>query len=170
MSIDILHQAAIAGHRVLRHVSNFSRGEKAQHFYRQGYRFTIRPLALGEAEQGVVKASSLLNTEKENDSDKKTSLVAIQHMRMNGWQPSAQLGAEHGDHVIEHARASGFGGGRSILCELDASYLKANPENVMAYCQAWFNTVHLAGYKTGLYDGSRLLPLVSLNDADAKKS
>ncbi len=169
MSNENSHKAAISGHRVLRSASNFSQGEKAQNFYRQGYRFTIRPLTQGEVELGIVKAPPLLNTKKENDSNKKTSLVAVQHMRMNGWQPSAQLGAEHGDHAIEHARASGFGGGRSILCELDASYLKAKPENIMAYCKAWSNTVHLAGYQAGLYDGSRLLPLGSSNSVDAEK-
>lgn len=170
MSIEKSDKAAIAGHRVLRSVSNFSHGEKAQHFYRQGYRFTIRPFTLGETQKSSVQAPLLLTKKKQEDREKKTSLVAIQYMRMDGWQPCAQLGAEHGDHAIEHARASGFGSGRSIFCELDASYLKANPEKVMAYCRAWSNTVHSAGYQAGLYDGSRLLPIDLLNSIEAEKS
>lgn len=152
--------------QVVKSSCDFGHGEKTQKFFSQGYRFTIRPMALKNKEDKVIFKNLLKNEKDVTDKCEKRELVAIQKMRINGWKPSAQLGTDHGKHAIEHAQASGFVLGRSILCELDASYLKIKPESVMAYCQAWSKTVNLAGYQAGLYDGSRLLPLSSETEID----
>ena len=156
--------------QVVKSACEFGHGEKAQKFFSQGYRFTIRPMVLKNKKDRVIGKDLLANEANATDKNEKRELVAIQKMRINGWRPSAKLGTDHGKYAIEHAQASGFVEGRSILCELDASYLKVKPESVLAYCQAWSKTVNLAGYQAGLYDGTQLLPLSSETKTDAAES
>jgi hypothetical protein len=121
----------------------------AKAFRDQGMEFAIRylprtpaliPGNLTEAEIGIILGTGL-------------ALSAVQHVALPGWEPTAELGTEYGSYAAEYAKLIGLPAGMVLWLDLESPDNKASGEEIILYCQAWFNAVSAAGYIPGVYVG-----------------
>lgn len=82
------------------------------------------------------------------------SLMAVQHVALPGWQPTAELGATNGSFAAEYAvNMVGLPEGINLWCDLEEVTGAATAQDVIGYCTSWFNAVKSAGFEPGLYVG-----------------
>jgi hypothetical protein len=123
--------------------------ELAETFFAQGYRFCLRYLS-----RGPEAARDLSAAEAEDILQSGLALMAVQHVRPAGWQPTGGLGQQDGQAAAQNASDVGFPAGVSIWCDLEGVQPGTPAQNVIDYCNAWFSAVAAAGYIPGLYVGS----------------
>jgi hypothetical protein len=82
------------------------------------------------------------------------ALMAVQHVRSAGWQPSGVLGAQYGHAAAANAIAIGLPAGVSIWLDLEGVATGTAASDIIAYCNTWFFAVAHAGYRPGLYVGA----------------
>jgi hypothetical protein len=119
----------------------------AQQFYALGYKFCIRYLSLGEQ-----SPQDLTTDEATNILNSGLALMPVQHGRIPGWSPSATLGQRDGKNAASNADRIGFPYGVNVWCDLEGVNQTA-PQDVIDYCQSWYNAVNSAGFTAGLYVG-----------------
>ena len=122
--------------------------EIAQTFFAQGYRFCLRYLSRGQEAPG-----DLGSAEAEVILQSGLALMAVQHVRKAGWQPTGALGQQDGQAAGQNAAGVGFPAGVSIWCDLEGVQAGTPAQNVIDYCNSWFTAVANAGYLAGLYVG-----------------
>jgi len=122
--------------------------EIAQTFFAQGYRFCLRYLSRGQEAPG-----DLGSAEAEVILQAGLALMAVQHVRKAGWQPTGALGQRDGQAAGQNAAGVGFPAGVSIWCDLEGVQAGTPGQNVIDYCNSWFTAVANAGYLPGLYVG-----------------
>lgn len=120
----------------------------AQQFYVLGYKFCVRYLSLGEQ-----SSQDLTTDEATNILNSGLALMAVQHVRKPGWSPLAALGQQDGQNAASNAQQIGFPSSVNIWCDLEGVNKTAAPQDVIDYCQSWYNAVNSAGYIPGLYVG-----------------
>lgn len=120
----------------------------AQTFFAQGYRFCLRYLS-----RGAEPASDLTASEAEDILQSGLALMAVQHVRPAGWQPTGSLGQQDGQAAGQNAADVGFPPGVSVWCDLEGVQVGTAAQNVIDYCNSWFTAVAGAGYVPGLYVG-----------------
>lgn len=121
----------------------------ARLFYQSGYRFCLRYLSLSqENPQDLNKkeADAILNAG--------LALMPVQHVLSPGWRPSNTLGENHGKAAVENARTVGFPAKVNVWLDLEGIDLHATVQDVVNYCNNWFDQVNEAGYLPGLYVGA----------------
>jgi hypothetical protein len=125
-------------------------GPDAQNFKDHGYSFCVRyiPRVLNLA------AGNLTNAESLAILNAGLALMVVQHASPSGWQPSTNLGTIYGNNAATYAsQVVGLPQGMNIWCDLEDVPQGTNIQNIIAYCQAWYYAVHIAGYVPGLYVG-----------------
>lgn len=127
--------------------------DAAQQFVSQGYEFCVRYLSrgIGQAPDDLspAEASAILAAG--------LGLMAVQHVRMPGWSPSAGLGQTDGNNAANNARTVGFPPGVNIWCDMEGVNAALLPQDVIDYCNAWFAAVSADGYVPGLYVGDNVV-------------
>jgi hypothetical protein len=121
----------------------------AQHCSALGYKFCLRYLSLGQESPGDLstqEATGILNSG--------LALMPVQHVRQIGWSPSESLGQQDGQSAVANAQNVGFPQGVSLWCDLEGVNRTTQPQDVIDYCQAWYQAVAAAGYVPGLYVGA----------------
>ncbi len=108
-----------------------------------GFMFCIRYLSRG----AIPSTGDLTTAEADLILDAGLSLMAVQHVANPGWLPTAALGASGGAHAAGHAHAIGIPAGVNIWLDLEGVAHAAPAENVIDYCNAWFEEVETAGLK-----------------------
>jgi hypothetical protein len=147
MSLEGAVQSAITG--LLGFDSNtVITAAAAQNFFAQGYRFCLRYLS-----RGPEAASDLSAAEAEVILQSGLALMAVQHVRKAGWQPTGALGQQDGQDAAQNALNVGFPSGVSIWCDLEGVQTGTDAQNVIDYCNSWFTALDSAGYIPGLYVG-----------------
>jgi len=124
----------------------------AQQCFSLGYKFCVRYLSLGQESSGDLstqEAVDILNSG--------LALMPVQHVRKAGWPPSQSLGQQDGQNAAANAQDVGFPAGVNVWCDLEGVGSPARDEDVIAYCEAWYETVAAAGYVPGLYVGAGAL-------------
>jgi hypothetical protein len=125
----------------------------AQQFYAQGYRFCLRYLSLG-----VPQLSGDLSQQEAADIlSSGLALMPVQHVRNYPWSPNQILGQQDGQNAAANAQSVGFPSGVNVWCDLEDVVSTAQPQEVAAHCQAWYQAVQEAGYVPGLYVGANPL-------------
>jgi hypothetical protein len=123
---------------------------KAAEFVTSGYSFCARYLSLGNGQNpgdlSVAEATGIVNAG--------LALMAVQHVRAAGWSPSGELGASTGANAASNAQSIGLPAGMNIWCDLEGCAADATAQQVIDYCQGWYNAVAAAGYVPGLYVGA----------------
>jgi len=122
-------------------------------FFNQGFRFCVRYLSR-VAKQG---SSDLTRQEALDILGAGLALLTVQHVRMEGWTPTVELGASDGVHAAYHGFTLGFPAGVSIWCDLEGVSGATAAQPVIDYCNAWFDAVAAAGYVPGLYVGAQAI-------------
>jgi len=115
-----------------------------------GYDFCIRYIP----RPGNSPAGNLSNAEAVNILNAGLALMAVQHVSLPGWAPTAALGTANGTTAAQYASQTvGLPAGVNIWCDLEEVATGTTAANVIAYCQAWYAAVSAAGYVPGLYVG-----------------
>jgi hypothetical protein len=113
-------------------------------------KFVIRYLSLGATESpgdlDLAETQAILNAG--------LALMAVQHVRYPGWLPSMAQGTADGGVAATHAVGAGLGAGTTVWLDLEGVSSAAPAETVIAYCNAWNQSVRAAGYDTGIYVGA----------------
>ncbi len=123
---------------------------KAADFFTQGFRFCVRYVSR-VAKQG---SNDLSEPEALDLLDAGLALMAVQHPRAEGWVPTPDLGASDGVHAAYHAFVIGFPAGVNVWCDLEGVGSGTPAQQVIDYCNAWFDAVAPAGYVPGVYVGA----------------
>ena len=121
----------------------------AEQFYAQGYKFCFRYLsrdAESARDLSAQEATEILNSG--------LALMPVQHVRAPGWFPNQDQGQQDGQNAATNAQEVGFPAGVNVWCDLEGENSTAQAQNVIDYCEAWYEAVNLAGYIPGLYVGA----------------
>ena len=122
----------------------------AQQFFQQGYRFCLRYLSLGSPED----SGDLSPEEAGNILQSGLALMAVQHVRDPGWRPTSSLGTQDGTNAVNNALAVGFPPGVNVWCDLEGVNSSSSAQEVIDYCNSWYDAVAEPGYVPGLYVGA----------------
>jgi hypothetical protein len=122
--------------------------EKALQMKNSGFEFAIRYV-------GRLKQASLDidKTEVDNILKAGLKLAIIQHCPWPGWFPDKSLGAEYGKNASEYAHDSGIKAGTSLYLDLEGIKPGAPKQNIIDFCNAWYDEVLAGGYIPGVYVG-----------------
>jgi hypothetical protein len=127
--------------------------KKAAALRRAGFQFALRYLSRKSAPPD----SDLTADEMNLILDADLALMAVQHVSKAGWSPSEELGTAYGHNAAAHARSVGLPAGTSVWLDLEEVDGKSTADEVIAYCNAWFEEVEAAGYTSGVYVGSNCI-------------
>jgi hypothetical protein len=124
----------------------------ARAFYEQGYKFCFRYLSC-ETES----AHDLTELEATDILNSGLAVMPVQHVRRQGWSPDQNLGQLDGQNAAQNAQLVGFPAGVGVWCDLEGLNRAAQVQDVIDYCEAWYEALRAAGYVPGLYVGARAL-------------
>jgi hypothetical protein len=124
----------------------------AQQFFAQGWRFCVRYVS-----RGPESAGDLSSQEASDILGSGLALMPVQHVRAAGWSPSGDLGQQDGSGAAANAAAVGFPAGVNVWCDLEGAASGTTAQDVIDYCQAWFDAVAADGFLPGLYVGAQAI-------------
>lgn len=119
-------------------------------FREMGFQFCIRYLSRSTPQAG----GDLSSEEAQAILDGGLSLMAVQHVMKPGWVPSVALGEQFGGAAATNAQSIGFPPAVTVWLDLEGIRSGVESENVIGYCNAWFDAVARAGYGPGIYVGA----------------
>jgi hypothetical protein len=125
-------------------------GDLAAAFQKQGFQFCIRYLSCSTPQAG----GDLSSSEAQGILDAGLSLMAVQHVMEAGWVPTLDLGTQLGAAAATNAQAVGFPPGVTVWLDLEGIHGGVGSDDVIAYCNAWFDAVTAVGYEPGVYVGT----------------
>jgi Domain of unknown function (DUF1906) len=121
----------------------------AQSFVAAGYKFCIRyvgRLQMGSHDLTTKEALTIL--------DAGLALMVVQHFKGEGWQPDGATGAQYGTNAGRFTKEIGVPAGVNVWCDLEGVAAGTPTQNVVDFCNNWFDQVQAAGYEPGLYVGN----------------
>lgn len=122
----------------------------AAEFVSQGFRFCLRYIShdplQGPSDLSALEAVALLNAG--------LALMPVQHVRQQPWGPTKDLGGMDGVCAAYHSFVIGFPAGVNLWCDLEGIGAGVPDQQVIGYCNAWFDAVAAAGYVPGIYVGA----------------
>jgi hypothetical protein len=123
---------------------------QAQSFKNAGYTFCIRYVP----RRPELQEGNLTQTEAHDILNAGLSLMAVQHVELPPWHPNAALGSLYGNYAATYSmQIVELPPGVSVWCDLEGVAPGTPAEDVIGYCQAWYNAVQSAGYVPGIYVG-----------------
>jgi Domain of unknown function (DUF1906) len=123
----------------------------AQDYYARGFRFCIRYLTRGAAKQA---ANDLSAAEASTILSAGLALSAVQHVALEGWEASKAKGGTYGQNAVANAQQIGLPKGMNLWLDLEGVGKASSHQDVIEYCNAWFDPVEGAGYVGGVYVGA----------------
>jgi hypothetical protein len=127
---------------------------KAKDFYNRGFRFCVRYLTrssdkpspgdISQNEAALILKAGL-------------ALGAVQHVAPRGWKPSAALGKQYGRRAADSAKAASLPAGMNLWLDLEGVSSTSSHQDVIDYCNTWFDVVEADGYVSGLYVGAETI-------------
>jgi len=131
-------------------INSIISADQASDLKNAGYDFCIRYIPRTAA----LAAGNLTNAEAADILNAGLALMAVQHVALPGWAPTADLGTAYGSYAATYAsEIVGLPPGLNIWCDLEEVATGTDPQDVIDYCQAWYAEVKNAGYVPGLYVG-----------------
>lgn len=124
--------------------------DTATSFRGNGFVFAIRYLSLTTPES----AGDLSESEVSTIRTAGLALMAVQHVDSPGWVPSATLGTQHGNAAAANAASITLPQGLTIWLDLEGVADGTPSDQVIDYCNSWFEVVVQAGYRPGVYVGA----------------
>jgi hypothetical protein len=126
---------------------------RAVSFRDAGYRFAIRYVPRHVSNPADIDAHEAANILKAG-----LGLMLVQHVLQenkdgSGWFPTAALGEQYGAFAALSANLAGYRQGGMIWLDLEGVNRHAKPDDVVAYCNNWFNRVGYQGFTPGVYVG-----------------
>jgi hypothetical protein len=81
------------------------------------------------------------------------SLMVVQHVSPDNWEPTAALGKSYGSYAATYAEMIGLPEGIAIWLDLEMVSRSSTSADIIAYCDAWFDQIMAAGFQPGIYAG-----------------
>ena len=122
-------------------------------FAAQGYAFCVRYLSR-VAQQG---SNDLSAAEAQDILNAGLGLMTVQHVRAEGWVPTQELGASDSTAAANHVSQIGFPAGVNVWCDLEGVATGTPAQQVIDFCNAWYDAVAAAGYVPGIYVGANCI-------------
>ncbi|MDR5760984.1 glycoside hydrolase domain-containing protein [Caballeronia sp. LZ035] len=119
----------------------------------KGFDFCVRYLSRLAPEGG----GDLSSAESKAILSGGLGLMAVQHVSRPHWVPNATLGEQFGAGAAANAQAIGLPQGLILWLDLEGIKDGVAAGDVIAYCNAWFEKVEGAHYKTGVYVGANCI-------------
>jgi hypothetical protein len=110
--------------------------------------------AQGQPDLSLSEAEDILNAG--------LALMVVQHVDNPGWVPTPDLGNQYGDCAAQFTNEAGIIKGVNVFLDLEGIAAGTNTQDIVGYCNNWFNRVVAAGYEPGIYIGYDVL--LSPND------
>jgi hypothetical protein len=120
----------------------------ADKLYAAGYRFVVRYIRRGQAQAHDVSVGEVLDLLAAG-----LGLMLVQHVAMEGWVPSQALGKSYGAIAANEAALLGYPIGGMVWLDLEGVRHGVAHEDVIKYCNAWYDAVAIEGYLPGIYIG-----------------
>lgn len=117
-------------------------------FWDAGYRFCVRYVRRATRHDYDLSVGELVTVLKAG-----LAVMVVQHVAAEGWHPTGSLGTSYGAIAAEESRTVGVPPATTVWCDLEGVAPDADPRDVIAFCNAWFDAVKGAGYDPGLYVG-----------------
>jgi hypothetical protein len=130
-------------------VDQILNAEQADDFIKAGYGSCIRYFPLNSSNV----AGCLTGPELQILLGAGLAVGAVQHVDSPPWSPTAALGTAHGAYCAAYAKEIGYAAGGSIYCDLEEVAAGTTAQQVIDYCNNWFDRVQSAGFTPGLYCG-----------------
>jgi len=131
-------------------VNHVLTADQALDFKNAGYNFCIRYVPRTAA----LAPGNLTNAEALSILAAGLALMPVQHVSLAGWKPTTNLGTMYGNFAATWcAQTVKLPKGMNVWCDLEEVADGSPAQDVVSYCQAWYNAVHAAGYVPGLYVG-----------------
>jgi hypothetical protein len=123
----------------------------AKQYLNKGYGFVVRYIGRGD---GSKNFTDLTQAEGQAIVDSGLGLCAVQHPLAEGWGPSGPLGQKFGAAAAGMAGAAGLPVSVTVWLDLEGVVSTAQPQDVIDYCNEWYDEVSGVGYVPGIYVGS----------------
>ena len=118
----------------------------ARKFYDAGYRFVVRYVPRVVRASYDISAPELVDILLGG-----LAVMLVQHVANPRWKATMDLGTAYGRVAAQEARAAGYPRGCTLWCDLEEA--SGTHQDVIDYCNAWYDQVVAAGYEPGLYVG-----------------
>jgi hypothetical protein len=123
----------------------------AKQYLSKGYSFVVRYVGRGD---GSKKFVDLTQEEGQAIVDAGLGLSVVQHPLAEGWSPIAALGQRFGAAAAALAGAAGLPVGVHVWLDLEGVAPASKAQDVVDYCNAWYDEVSRVGYVPGVYIGA----------------
>lgn len=116
-----------------------------------GYRFALRYAPRIKAHAGdltAIEVSDILHAG--------LALMVVQHVEAetgNGWIANYTKGHQYGSVAAQHSKACGVPLGTNVWLDLEDIAPGTPHQDVIQYCNAWYDEVAYTGYTPGIYVG-----------------
>lgn len=120
----------------------------AKAFVQAGYKFCVRYVGRTQ-----MAGHDLTASEARDLLDAGLALMVVQHVLNPGWNPTGDLGAQYGTNAGRFTKQIGVPAGVNVWCDLECVNSNAAAQDVIDYCNNWYDQVKAAGYEPGLYVG-----------------
>lgn len=123
---------------------------QAAAFKAAGYEFCLRyaPRQLDN------NRNNLTNPERDRILQAGLSLIVVQHVALDNWQPNAELGKQYGEYVSNYClKTVQLLKQVGVFLDLEMVNPSSTVADVIGYATGWWNAVNAAGYTPGLYVG-----------------
>ncbi len=124
----------------------------AKQYLNKGYKFIIRYIGRDDGSKTFV---DLTEHEGQSIIDAGLALSVVQHPLAEGWHPTPALGKQFGAAAARLAGAAGLPAGVSVWLDLEGVAQSAAAQDVIGYCNAWYDEVSAVGFSPGVYIGAK---------------
>jgi len=121
----------------------------ARDFVGRGYTFCMRYLSLGGERQRDLTAG-----EANDILLAGLALMPVQHVRRDPWLPTPALGESDGCDAADNALLVGFPANVNVWLDLEGVNCKTETQDIINYCNSWFDAVAAKNYAPGIYVGA----------------
>jgi Domain of unknown function (DUF1906) len=123
----------------------------AQQYLAKGYGFVVRYVGRGDDSRTFVDIDQ---GEAEAIVDAGLGLCIVQHPLAEGWGPTAAKGQQFGSAAASLASQAGLPFGMTLWLDLEGVAPVAQTQDVIDYCNQWYDEVFSVGYVPGVYIGA----------------
>ncbi len=117
------------------------------------FSYCLRYLSLGVQQVNV----DLSTQEAQQILSAGLALSPVQRVRRAGWVATGALGTTTGQNAANNAQSIGFPPGINVWLDLEGVKSGTPANDVIAYCNNWFDEVAAEGYVPGIYVGANAI-------------
>lgn len=118
-------------------------------FAKAGYEFAVRYIRRDQARPNDLSTSEIAALHSAG-----LAVMPVQHVESEDcWRPTGEKGRQYGANAVDACRRLNLPPGVSVWLDLEGVATDVDPEDVVRYCNAWFDVVDAAGFNPGLYVG-----------------